>query len=171
MRFEVRSVPDATRPMAKCTPRRKSMRILRLLEVSETRRASGVAWNAGKRLFKHSAREALHCASGPLERPCEVLTTAHESGVWAPPFLGYGGGRGEDVSPRGASSRPSSCSIRPIESRDPSGSRRRNANAHNGFRRPVAYFRGIRQFFPPSATTPPARHSDRGTCGLSGQSE
>jgi hypothetical protein len=53
-------VPVTTRQMDKNTLLRKSMRILRLLEVSETRGASGVAWNAGERrcgihLVKRSA--------------------------------------------------------------------------------------------------------------------
>jgi hypothetical protein len=49
MTSEMRSVPVTARPMDKNTLLRKSMRILRLLEVSESRRASGVAWNAGDR--------------------------------------------------------------------------------------------------------------------------
>src|SRR5438067_5395265 len=112
MRFEVRSVLDATRPMAKCTPLRKSMRILRLLEVSETRRASGVAWECGRPSKKHSAREALQCASGRWECPCEVLTTAHVRGVWAPPFGGYGAVKSEE-DPQRRFVAPASSSIRP----------------------------------------------------------
>src|SRR5437879_13913440 len=38
--------------------RRSRLRILRLLEVTETRRASGVAWNAGNRQL-HARREAV----------------------------------------------------------------------------------------------------------------
>src|SRR6185436_15538061 len=38
--------------------RRSRLRILRLLEVTETRRASGVAWNAGNRQV-HARLEAL----------------------------------------------------------------------------------------------------------------
>src|SRR5437763_3133721 len=149
--------------MAKCTPLRKSMRILRLLEVSETRRASGVAWNAGDRRKRHSAREALQCASGHVECPCEVLTTAHVRGVWAPPFGGYGGGQFRGRSQRRFVA-PSSMSIRPNRRRDCSGPWRRKAIPRNGFRRLVAEFRGNAQLFPPSATTPPARKGTGGVC-------
>src|SRR2546430_1810161 len=108
--------------MARCTPlRRKSMRILRLLEVQETRRASGVAWNAGDRresiqLVKRSdaLRDVCSC-------PCEVLTTAHGRGVWAPPFGGYRGRTSGGVSP-GRFVAPASIPIRPNRKLDPSGS-------------------------------------------------
>src|ERR1044072_2361273 len=104
MTSEVRSVPVTTRPMDKYTPLRKeSMRILRLLEVSETRRASGVAWNAGDRRYEHSSREALPCAPGLLRCPCEVLTTAHVAWEFGRP-LSWGIGAAERGVPQSASS-------------------------------------------------------------------
>src|SRR5437879_3578489 len=104
MRSEVRSVPAINRPMGKNTLRRKAMRILRLLEVSETRGGFRCGLECGQASMWHSAREALHCASGRLECPCEVLTTAHGVGGWAPPLWGTGAAEPEEF-PQGAPSR------------------------------------------------------------------
>jgi hypothetical protein len=57
--------------------RRSRLRILRLLEVTETRRASGVAWNAGNRQV-HTRLEAL--ASGrnwDIDVQTMMQTSAH----------------------------------------------------------------------------------------------
>src|SRR2546423_923988 len=139
MTSEVRSVPVTTRPMDKNTPlRNKSMRILRLLEVSETRRASGVAWECGRpsnselstkrqrlhRLTRVRPVESLELRGIHLVKRSNALRDfgvsmrgADDSprmrGSWAPPLSGVQGRPNRKV-PR-ALRRAARPSIRPIE--------------------------------------------------------
>src|SRR5919106_6161063 len=108
MTSEMRSVPVTARPMDKNTLLRKSMRILRLLEVLGN--PEGFRCGLGMRATVVSGIQLVkRCIAlrdfGMSMRGADDSPRAW--GVWAPPLVGYVGGQTKELPP-GRSVAPSS---------------------------------------------------------------